>query len=76
MCLKRQESRKVSHLKTIKNSNLVEVSVRFPYVYPLLCKLRISNPANLALDVEELAHIPGSENKQKQRDHQLRFQLT
>lgn len=46
----------ISHLK---NTNLVEVPVWFPDVYPLLCKNRISDPTKPALDVEELAHIPG-----------------
>lgn len=47
----------------IKNPNLVEVSIWFPYVNPLLCKLRISDAANPALDVEEFAHIPGSKRR-------------
>lgn len=49
----------VYYFKTIKNTNLVEVSIWFPYIYPLLSELRISDPAKLTLDVEELAHIPG-----------------
>lgn len=40
--------------------NLVEVSIRFPDVNPLPRKLRVPEPTELALDVEELAHIPGS----------------
>lgn len=37
---------------------LVEVAVRLSYIYPFLCKLRISDPADPTLDVEELAHVP------------------
>lgn len=43
--------------------NLVEVSIGFPDVNPLPRKLRVPEPTELALDVEELAHIPGSKEE-------------
>lgn len=46
-------------------ANLVKVPIRFPYVDPLLCKLRVSDPADPTLDVEELAHIPGAKKRSK-----------